>query len=223
MNGLLFGLDLAALILVALAWAVSETVGYSGRVVTAGGRAWVFDTVMGEVAVWTGQVTPHARVDNNRDGVANDDDGPGDDPPNFFYDRSVAWSTQRWFDGPPRPRQAPGGGDRGVFVLGFGYGQTGVMYFAPPLKAGTASRVFVVPHWAMIALLLVWPVRRAVRQWRADRANKWRLAGRCTNCGYDLRASPARCPECGAEAPVVGEARDATEGATVAGSAGPLV
>src|SRR5205085_959160 len=83
---------------------------------------------------------------------------------------AVAWATQRWFDGPPRPRQAPGGGDRGLFVLGFGYGRTGVMYFAPPLQPGAASQVFVVPHWGLFALMLVWPVRRAIRQRREDRS-----------------------------------------------------
>jgi hypothetical protein len=39
---------------------------------------------------------------------------------------------------------------------------------------------------------------RQHRQWRRDNRS-W--LGQCVECGYDLRGSPGRCPECGAAAP----------------------
>ena len=42
--------------------------------------------------------------------------------------------------------------------------------------------------------LAIWLVTIALRKWRRRRA---RSAGRCLACGYDLRASNERCPECG--------------------------
>jgi hypothetical protein len=50
-----------------------------------------------------------------------------------------------------------------------------------------------VPYWWLTALLLVLPARQ-IRQWRRRRVEK---RGFCGRCGYDLRASRDRCPECG--------------------------
>jgi len=53
--------------------------------------------------------------------------------------------------------------------------------------------------WPFIAICLIAPVTmgRAVR--RTARALRWRAAGRCDACGYDLRGGQKRCPECGRE------------------------
>jgi hypothetical protein len=58
-----------------------------------------------------------------------------------------------------------------------------------------------VPNWFLLVALALLPAR-----WAALRRGRWRreeLAARglCPGCGYDLRASPERCPECGSLAP----------------------
>jgi len=50
------------------------------------------------------------------------------------------------------------------------------------------------PTWAVIAALLLPMGLWAGIGWRQRRRIK---AGCCVNCGYDLRATPEKCPECG--------------------------
>ena len=62
-----------------------------------------------------------------------------------------------------------------------------------------ADRWFLtVPHWLPAALLIALPGARLARSLRRRRNR--RRAGLCRRCGYDLRATPDRCPECGAAA-----------------------
>ena len=49
------------------------------------------------------------------------------------------------------------------------------------------------PWWTVVALLALLPAGRLY--WR--RVERRRGIGRCPSCGYDLRATPERCPECG--------------------------
>ena len=92
------------------------------------------------------------------------------------------WGYGRW----------PGGGT----LLGFRYSAGGVARGAPE------ARMLAVPFWFITLLLATGAapgVTWAARGWRR---RSRRLAGRCPSCGYDIRATPDRCPECGNAASV---------------------
>jgi hypothetical protein len=59
------------------------------------------------------------------------------------------------------------------------------------VRAVTAT---AVPHWSVVLVLLPLPLAWAAAFRRRRYRNRHTL---CPACGYDLRASPDRCPECG--------------------------
>ena len=62
--------------------------------------------------------------------------------------------------------------------------------------SGNRTAQIIAPFWSICVSLIVLPLAWAVRLIRAKRRNRLRM-GFCPSCGYDLRATPTRCPECG--------------------------
>ena len=62
------------------------------------------------------------------------------------------------------------------------------------MKSWDANQIVRVPHGLLVAGFAALPV------WRAYGVRKRRCrarSGLCSACGYDLRATPGKCPECG--------------------------
>jgi hypothetical protein len=89
----------------------------------------------------------------------------------------------------PMPTSVPPHYPAILFHLGFFVGNP-----LPDLPKGTVNRVLILPHWFATILLALLPAWQFARWLRTRRR---RAQGHCQKCGYDLRATPDRCPKCG--------------------------
>jgi hypothetical protein len=60
---------------------------------------------------------------------------------------------------------------------------------------------YVAPHWFVAATVGIPAFLGTTRFYHARARRKRVRKGMCPRCGYDVRATPDRCPECGMEPP----------------------
>jgi hypothetical protein len=109
----------------------------------------------------------------------------GGDPVDSFSDSGAYPVSIQWVD----VRRQPGSL---VNHLGFGRTHHTLRYY--PTSGPVNVHSVTIPLWSMACLSFGSFALLAAHAWRARRR---RRSGLCPDCGYDLRATPDRCPECG--------------------------
>jgi len=110
-------------------------------------------------------------------------------PPGFVYDTAPSLGYDPILYTPNRAAL----GNVGWYHFGILIWQ-----FQPPLApTGKINSLVYIPYWLTIAFAIL-PGMQAFIKLRRRRQRVYRMSqGLCLTCGYDLRASPDRCPECG--------------------------
>jgi hypothetical protein len=177
-----FNLLAAVSLVMCAAAAAAWVLSYSARAGSVGRRNWRVRASLVEVRI-TGVAIHRGRVAVGSVTRTLGRTAPGGSGPthaDWFVGRGpLTLDVGQWFDRPSG--------------LGFD--------LAISRSGGFDGWVAFVPCWfvcLMTAVSVVVPLTLARRR----RAARRRLMGLCPSCGYDLRATPERCPECGTAVPI---------------------
>lgn len=112
-------------------------------------------------------------------------DGRGERPTGVFHLVQRQWNLRM----PAYPPGTP-------LLKRLGFDAYG--FYEPALFGGAPARAVWIPYWFLVLLTLTAPTLWLWAVVRRLRRNGRAAFGLCPLCGYDLRATPKRCPECGA-------------------------
>ena len=123
------------------------------------------------------------------------DDFQGTAPPNWQVRSFPREADSTWWDHINIRRREDQGWSY-LWVAGFGRGRVLLKPSLDPSMRSGYGVWYAAPYWFFALCFGLLPAREILR-WSKRRRRRRR--GQCRICGYDLRAAPDRCPECGSK------------------------
>ncbi|MFI5378175.1 MAG: ankyrin repeat domain-containing protein [Tepidisphaerales bacterium] len=123
----------------------------------------------------------------------------------YWYHQSfgIGEPACSWGTNDPMPAALLGVGSNpnpGKCLFGFGFCRAFVQGSASNSGSDGVLLTVQYPLWAQAVLFALAPLFACRRVWLQQRKVRRAARGCCAECGYDLRATPERCPECGRRA-----------------------
>jgi hypothetical protein len=110
---------------------------------------------------------------------------------------SQRWTTEFWHSRDLRNVPTLNGGMPSGLKRWFGTTIYGFSRLGGKHLRREWGNLYYLPHWLILAALSPFAVAPVVSLAVRRRHRRRQGERRCARCGYDLRASPDRCPECG--------------------------